>query len=86
MWSVPSRRIEGSFTIPMTDDASFENAMQCLCLMVYLAIPPVQIAERMRLLAPLAMRLEVMEGKRGCMLINDVYSNDLSRSVAAFPP
>ena len=75
--------IEGSFTIPMTDDASFENAMQCLCLMVYLAIPLAQIAERMQLLAPLAMRLEVMEGKRGCMLINDVYSNDLTSLQAA---
>ena len=75
--------IEGSFTIPMTDDASFENAMQCLCLMVYLAIPPAQIAERMSLLTPLAMRLEVMEGKKGCMLINDVYSNDLTSLQAA---
>ena len=75
--------IEGSFTIPMTDDASFENAMQCLCLMVYLAIPPTQIAERMSLLAPLAMRLEVMEGKKGCMIINDVYSNDLTSLQAA---
>ena len=75
--------IEGSFTIPMTDDASFENAMQCLCLMVYLAIPPSQIAERMSLLAPLAMRLEVMEGKKGCLLINDVYSNDLTSLQAA---
>ena len=75
--------IEGSFTIPMTDDASFENAMQCLCLMLYLAIPPMQIAERMSLLAPLAMRLEVMEGKKGCMLINDVYSNDLTSLQAA---
>ncbi len=75
--------IEGSFTIPMTDDASFENAMQCLCLMIYLAIPPAQIAERMSLLGPLAMRLEVMEGKKGCMLINDVYSNDLTSLQAA---
>ncbi len=75
--------IEGSFTIPMTDDASFENAMQCLCLMVYLAISPAQIAERMGLLAPLAMRLEVMEGKLGCMIINDVYSNDLTSLQAA---
>lgn len=75
--------IEGSFTIPMTDDASFENAMQCLCLMVYLAITPTQIAERMSLLAPLAMRLEVMEGKKGCMIINDVYSNDLTSLQAA---
>jgi len=74
---------DGSFTIPMTDDASFENAMQCLCLMVYLAIPQQQIAERMNRLAPLAMRLEVMEGKKGCMLINDVYSNDLTSLQAA---
>ena len=28
---------DGQFTIPMTDDASFENAMQCLALMLYLA-------------------------------------------------
>lgn len=74
---------EGSFTIPMTDDASFENAMQCLCLMIYLTIPQKQISERMSLLAPLAMRLEVMEGKKGCMLINDVYSNDLTSLQAA---
>lgn len=75
--------MEGRFTIPMTDDASFENAMHCLSLMIYLAIPTDQIAERMRQLTPLAMRLEVMEGKRGCMLINDVYSNDLTSLQAA---
>ena len=74
---------EASFTIPMTDDASFENAMQCLCLMIFLAIPPETITQRMSLLSPLAMRLEVMEGKKGCMLINDVYSNDLTSLQAA---
>lgn len=67
-----------SFTIPMTDDASFENAMHCLALMIYLGIPAQVISERMRQLTPLAMRMEVMEGKRGCMLINDVYSNDIT--------
>ena len=72
-----------SFTIPMTDDASLENALHCLALMVYLAIPPQQIAERMQRLTPLAMRLEVMEGKRGCLLINDVYSNDFTSLQAA---
>lgn len=75
--------IEGTFTIPMTDDASFENAMQCLGLMIYLGITPDKVAERMRTLTPLAMRMEVMEGKRGCMLINDVYSNDLTSLQAA---
>lgn len=71
------------FTIPMTDDASLENAMQCFALMIYLGIPADKIAERMRELTPLAMRLEVMEGKRNCLLINDVYSNDLTSLQAA---
>ena len=74
---------DGSFTIPMTDDASLENALNCMALMIYLHIKPEQIAERMQQLAPLAMRLEVMEGKRGCMLINDVYNNDLTSLQAA---
>ena len=69
---------DGQFTIPMTDDASFENAMQCLALMLYLGISPDEIAQRMPQLTSLAMRLEVMEGKRGCLLINDVYSNDIT--------
>jgi len=71
------------FTIPMTDDASIENAMQCFALMIYLAIPPEAIAQRMLELTPIAMRLEVMEGKRGCLLINDVYNNDLTSLQAA---
>lgn len=75
--------IDGSFTIPMTDDASLENALQCLALMLYLGYDTTTIAERMQHLTPLAMRLEVMEGKRGCMLINDAYSNDLTSLEAA---
>lgn len=69
---------DGSFTIPMTDDASLENAMNCLCLMLYLGLKPDEIAARMTRLTPLAMRLEVVEGKRGCMLINDVYNSDMT--------
>lgn len=75
--------IDGCFTIPMTDDASLENALQCLALMLYLGYDTTTIAERMQHLTPLAMRLEVMEGKRGCMLINDAYSNDLTSLEAA---
>lgn len=75
--------MEASFTIPMTDDASFENAMHCFALMLYLGIPLDKIDERMKQLSQIAMRLEVMEGKRGCLLINDVYSNDLTSLQAA---
>lgn len=75
--------MDGSFTIPMADDASIENALQCLSLMLYLGYSPDVISQRMLHLTPLAMRLEVMEGKRGCMIINDAYNNDLTSLEAA---
>ncbi|MCR5361357.1 MAG: bifunctional UDP-N-acetylmuramoyl-tripeptide:D-alanyl-D-alanine ligase/alanine racemase [Bacteroidales bacterium] len=70
--------VDGTFTIPMTDDASLENALNCLALMLYLHIEPEETARRMARLTPLAMRLEVVEGKRGCLLINDAYNCDLT--------
>lgn len=70
--------IDGAFTIPMTDDASLENALNSLALMLFLGLSPEDIARRMKRLTPLAMRLEVVEGKRGCLLINDAYNCDLT--------
>lgn len=75
--------MDGTFTFPMTDDASLENALQCLALMLYLGYSSDVISQRMLTLTPLAMRLEVMEGKRGCMIINDAYNNDLTSLEAA---
>lgn len=67
-----------SYTIPFVDDASIENSLQCLAVSLYLMIPQRQIAERMSQLEPIAMRLEVKEGKNGCVLINDSYNSDLA--------
>lgn len=69
---------DGQFTIHMTDEASIENAMNCLALMLYLGFTPAEIEKRMTRLAPLAMRLEVVEGKKGCLIINDAYNSDLT--------
>ena len=41
-------------------------------------MPADQITERMVRLEPVAMRLEVKEGKQGCILINDSYNSDLA--------
>jgi alanine racemase len=41
-------------------------------------LPAEEIAERMRHLEPVAMRLEVKEGKRGSTLINDSYNADIA--------
>ncbi len=65
-----------SYRIPFLDDASIEDSINCLAASLYLMVPPEVIAERMARLEPVAMRLEVKEGKRGCMIINDSYNSD----------
>ena len=66
------------YRIPFIDDASIENSLNCLAVALYLMVPPETIAERMLHLEPIAMRLEVKEGKNGCTLINDSYNSDFA--------
>lgn len=70
--------IEGEYTIPFIDEASIENSIHCLAVCLYLLVPQELIAERMSHLEPVAMRLEVKEGRRGCTVINDSYNSDLN--------
>lgn len=70
--------LENSFSIPFIDDASIEDALHCLAVCIYLMVPPEKITERMAQLEPLAMRLEVKDGKQGNILINDSYNSDIS--------
>lgn len=69
---------DGAFTIPFVDEASVQNAIHCLAVCLYLHIPLQTIANRMKRLEPIAMRLEVKEGRRGCTLINDSYNSDIN--------
>ena len=48
-----------SATIPFTDDASVENAVTCICVLLYLKIPAETIVKKLFLLSPIAMRLEL---------------------------
>ena len=66
----------GSYRIPFVDDASIEDSINCLAAALHLAVSPEAIATRMAQLEPVAMRLEVKEGKRGCLIINDSYNSD----------
>lgn len=63
--------------IPFTDDASVENAIHCWLFMLYSGHENKQIAERMLMLSPVAMRLELKEGINNCSVINDSYNSDL---------
>ncbi len=65
-----------SYTLPFADEASIQNSITALCVCLYLGLTPADIARRMALLEPVAMRLEVVQGVRGCTLINDAYNSD----------
>ncbi len=66
-----------SISIPFIDEASIENAIHCWAMMLYLGYENTVIAERMRYLSPIAMRLELKEGINNCSIINDTYNSDL---------
>lgn len=68
--------LDSWYEIPFIDDASIENSLHCLAVGLYLMIPPEKLRERMAVLEPVAMRLEVKEGRRGCVIINDSYNSD----------
>ena len=69
---------EGSYEIPFSSEASIENSITCAAVALYLGLTPEVIAERMKQLEPIAMRLEVKEGQRGLTLINDSYNSDIN--------
>ncbi|WP_165023183.1 bifunctional UDP-N-acetylmuramoyl-tripeptide:D-alanyl-D-alanine ligase/alanine racemase [Dysgonomonas sp. ZJ279] len=65
-------------TIPFTDSASIENAIHVLATAMYLHMPLTEINSRMENLEPVAMRLDVRQGKNNCTLINDSYNSDIN--------
>ena len=76
--SIKYKGIETSITVPFTDDASVENGLQCVALMLHLGLSIKEIAKRMIHLEAVAMRLEVKEGVRNCLIINDSYNSDIN--------
>jgi alanine racemase len=64
--------------IPLTDEASLENAITCCCVLLHLGIAADVICERIKMLQPVNMRLELKKGINQCSIINDSYSADLS--------
>ena len=69
---------ENCFEIPFFDEASVEDVITCAAVALYMGLTPAQLADRMPHLEPVAMRLEVKEGQRGCVLINDSYNSDVN--------
>ncbi len=71
------RRVDFSCSLPFDDGASVENALHCLCFLLFWGMEEKDIARRLQGLEPVSMRMEVLEGAYDCLLINDSYSADL---------
>ena len=69
---------EYRINIPFIDQASIENAITCLCILIMLKTSLLTISDKMSRLHSVNMRLELKKGINNCSLINDSYSADLS--------
>ena len=62
--------------IPFQDEASIENAISCLMVLLYFNYDHLTIQSRMQMLYPVEMRLKVKNGINNCSIIDDSYSSD----------
>lgn len=63
-------------TIPFNDDASIENAINCMMVLMHFDYDEEIIKQRMAGLYPVELRLQVKNGINGCTIIDDSYNSD----------
>jgi alanine racemase len=66
-----------TFNIPFSDRANIENVIHCISTMLVLGYDPKTINKRIKLLVPISMRMQLLEGINNTTLISDVYTSDL---------
>ncbi|MBR1632089.1 MAG: bifunctional UDP-N-acetylmuramoyl-tripeptide:D-alanyl-D-alanine ligase/alanine racemase [Paludibacteraceae bacterium] len=66
------------YILPFTDQASVENSLHCLAVMLCLHYDQEQIASHMMQLERVELRLNVKEGQHDCIIIDDSYNSDLA--------
>lgn len=69
--------VNAAYTLPFIDYASVECSIAAAVAALFLGVERDDLCRRMALLEPVAMRLEVKEGQRGCTIINDTYNSDI---------
>jgi alanine racemase len=75
---VTFERTNHFFTEPFIDQASRENLVHCIILMLYLRISDGVIQEGINSLKSVPMRLELKQGINQSLIIDDTYNNDLA--------
>jgi len=79
--SLPDAIIQ--FSLPFGDEASIENALHVFTLIMELGLPVKEAVKRISSLEPVSMRLEMLQGIQGSILINDTYNSDIGGLSAA---
>jgi len=75
---------QGEILLPFRDRASIENLMHCITTMLLLGYDYDNINRRVQWLKRLALRLELVNGINGNLIINDCYNADLESLSIAF--
>lgn len=70
-------RKDFEFKIPFSDEASALNCATCAVTLMELGVSEDRIRQRLMLLQPLALRLEIKSGIHNSLVINDYYNSDL---------
>lgn len=63
--------------IPFADEASVENSLHAITFLLLMGYSSEELSQRIALLEPVKMRLELKTGANGCVLVDDSYNNDL---------
>ena len=67
-----------TLVVPFTDVASVNNAVTCCCVLLIQGYDFATIAQRLLILQPVEMRLQLKIAVNNCHVLNDSYSNDIS--------
>jgi alanine racemase len=73
---IAQKKEEFDITIPFQDEASIENVVSCVLVLLYLQYDFATIQNRVSQLYPVEMRLKLKDGINNCSLIDDSYSAD----------
>ena len=74
--SISRGNISFEAIIPFDDEASVENAINSMMVLMHLGYSHDVIRERLAGLYPVELRLQVKNGMNGCTIIDDSYSSD----------
>ena len=76
-------RLPFDINVPFGDDASIQNVLHCITLLLFLGYSVKEIQDRVAVLHNLSMRLELKPGENQNVIINDTYNADLQSFDAA---